>query len=82
MFVFQILELTLLIADYMNALGRPIPGTPQTGTLTRHGSRRSARSHITSIPGQPDLVKMTTEVDNKLQLLDAKRRAPVDSSVV
>ncbi|KAK8407690.1 hypothetical protein O3P69_002325 [Scylla paramamosain] len=78
----KILELTLLIADYMNALGRPIPGTPQTGTLTRHGSRRSARSHITSIPGQPDLLKMTTEVDHKLQRLDAKRRAPVDSSVV
>ncbi|XP_069939219.1 uncharacterized protein CG43867 [Cherax quadricarinatus] len=78
----KILELTLLIADYMNAMGRPIPGTPQTGTLTRHGSRRSARSHITSIPGQPDLLKMTTEVDSKLQRLDAKRRAQVDSTVV
>ncbi|XP_069191623.1 uncharacterized protein CG43867 isoform X4 [Procambarus clarkii] len=78
----KILELTLLIADYMNAMGRPLPGTPQTGTLTRHGSRRSARSHITSIPGQPDLLKMTTEVDSKLQRLDAKRRAQVDSTVV
>ncbi|KAK3853635.1 hypothetical protein Pcinc_039837 [Petrolisthes cinctipes] len=80
----KILELTLLIADYMNALGRPIPGTPQTGTLTRHGSRRSARSHAhsTSAHGQPDLLKMTTEVDSKLQRLDAKRRQQVESSVV
>ncbi|XP_066982425.1 uncharacterized protein CG43867 isoform X7 [Macrobrachium rosenbergii] len=78
----KILELTLLIADYMNALGRPVPSTPQTGTLTRHGSRRSARSHLTSVPGQPDLLKMTTEVDNKLQRLDAKRRAQADSSAV
>lgn len=68
----------------MNALGRPIPGTPQTGTLTRHGSRRSARSHAhsASTHGQPDLLKMTTEVDSKLQRLDAKRRQQVESSVV
>jgi len=37
----QILELTLLIADYMNALGHGLPGTPQMGTLTRNGSHRS-----------------------------------------
>ncbi|XP_076065828.1 uncharacterized protein CG43867 isoform X3 [Oratosquilla oratoria] len=77
----KILELTLLIADYMNALGRPVPGTPQTGTLTRHGSRRSARSHLAST-GQPDLLKMTTEVDSKLQRLDAKKRGHIDSSLV
>ena len=41
---FQILELTVLIADYMNALGRAIPGTPQMGSLTRNGSQRSART--------------------------------------
>ena len=65
----------------MNALGRPIPGTPQTGTLTRHGSRRSGRSHMASIPGQPDLVKMTSEVD-KLQRADGRKRAHLDSSGV
>ncbi|XP_021924200.1 uncharacterized protein CG43867 isoform X3 [Zootermopsis nevadensis] len=37
----KILELTLLIADYMNALGHGLPGTPQMGTLTRNGSHRS-----------------------------------------
>ncbi|XP_046382604.1 uncharacterized protein CG43867 isoform X5 [Ischnura elegans] len=39
----KILELTLLIADYMNAMGHlgTLPGTPQTGTLTRNGSHRS-----------------------------------------
>ncbi|KAF2349175.1 hypothetical protein FHG87_020069, partial [Trinorchestia longiramus] len=57
-----ILELTLLIADYMNALGRALPpGTPQPpGSLTRHGSRRSTRGHVTSTqPPPPDLLKMT-----------------------
>lgn len=43
-FFLQILELTLLIADYMNALGHALPGTPQMGTLTRNGSHRSIRS--------------------------------------
>jgi hypothetical protein len=38
------LEVTLLIADYMNALGQVVPGTPQTSSLTRHGSHRSQRS--------------------------------------
>ncbi|XP_044728527.1 uncharacterized protein CG43867 isoform X4 [Chrysoperla carnea] len=40
----KILELTLLIADYMNALGHALPGTPQMNTLTRNGSHRSIRS--------------------------------------
>ncbi|XP_059480674.1 uncharacterized protein CG43867 isoform X5 [Neocloeon triangulifer] len=40
----KILEVTLLIADYMNALGQTLPGTPQTSSLTRHGSHRSQRS--------------------------------------
>lgn len=37
----KILEVTLLIADYMNALGCALPGTPQMNTLTRNGSYRS-----------------------------------------
>ncbi|XP_055323224.1 uncharacterized protein CG43867 isoform X8 [Sitodiplosis mosellana] len=40
----KILEITLLIADYMNALGHTCPGTPQMNTLTRNGSHRSIRS--------------------------------------
>lgn len=39
----KILEITLLIADYMNALGVHMPGTPQMNTLTRNGSHRSIR---------------------------------------
>ncbi|KAK6621022.1 hypothetical protein RUM43_011325 [Polyplax serrata] len=48
----KILQLTLLIADYMNALGR-LPGTPQMGSLTRRSFRR---------PGQqPDILKSTPD---------------------
>lgn len=39
----KILEITLLIADYMNALGHTCPGTPKMNTLTRNGSHRSIR---------------------------------------
>lgn len=39
----KILEITLLIADYMNALGHTCPGTPQMNTLTRNGSHRNVR---------------------------------------
>ncbi|XP_043192150.1 pleckstrin homology domain-containing family H member 1-like isoform X2 [Amphibalanus amphitrite] len=40
----KILELTLLIADYMNALGRmQAGGPPQMGTLTRVGSVHASR---------------------------------------
>lgn len=42
-FGLQILELTLLIADYMNALGCVLPNTPNA-TLSRVDSRRSGRS--------------------------------------
>ncbi|XP_062716229.1 uncharacterized protein CG43867 isoform X6 [Aedes albopictus] len=42
----KILEITLLIADYMNALGHTLPGTPQMNTLTRNGSHRSIRSRV------------------------------------
>ncbi|EEB20222.1 conserved hypothetical protein [Pediculus humanus corporis] len=48
----KILQLTLLIADYMNALGR-LPGTPQMGSLSRRSFRR---------PGQqPDILKSTPD---------------------
>jgi hypothetical protein len=47
--IFQILEITLLIADYMNALGQTLPGTPQTSSLTRHGSHRSQRSRAVAV---------------------------------
>ncbi|XP_033168388.1 uncharacterized protein CG43867 isoform X9 [Drosophila mauritiana] len=40
----KILEITLLIADYMNALGHTVPGTPQMNSLTRNGSHRSLRT--------------------------------------
>ncbi|XP_073830590.1 uncharacterized protein CG43867 isoform X9 [Musca autumnalis] len=40
----KILEITLLIADYMNALGHTVPGTPHMNSLTRNGSHRSIRS--------------------------------------
>ncbi|XP_039226111.1 uncharacterized protein CG43867 isoform X10 [Drosophila yakuba] len=40
----KILEVTLLIADYMNALGHTVPGTPQMNSLTRNGSHRSLRT--------------------------------------
>ncbi|KAJ8869626.1 hypothetical protein PR048_028619 [Dryococelus australis] len=73
----QILELTLLIADYMNAMGHALPGTPQMGTLTRNGSHRSVRSRptpattghntLSSVGGpagqqpQPDILKSTPD---------------------
>ncbi len=40
----QILELTLLIADYMNALGCVLPNTPNATLARSVDSRRSARS--------------------------------------
>lgn len=43
----KILEITLLIADYMNILGHTVPGTPQMNTLTRNGSYRSRSKHGT-----------------------------------
>lgn len=39
----KILELTMLIADYMNALGHTLPGTPKANTLTRNNSHRSIK---------------------------------------
>ncbi|XP_030378287.1 uncharacterized protein CG43867 [Scaptodrosophila lebanonensis] len=47
----KILEITLLIADYMNALGHTVPGTPQMNSLTRNGSHRSLRSSQRPVGG-------------------------------
>ncbi|XP_034672158.1 uncharacterized protein CG43867 isoform X9 [Drosophila subobscura] len=47
----KILEITLLIADYMNALGHTVPGTPQMNSLTRNGSHRSLRTSNRPAPG-------------------------------
>ncbi|KAK0179545.1 hypothetical protein PV327_005287 [Microctonus hyperodae] len=47
----KILEITLLIADYMNALGHALPGTPQMNTLTRNGSHRSIKSAMRPTTG-------------------------------
>ncbi|XP_033220742.1 uncharacterized protein CG43867 [Belonocnema kinseyi] len=63
----KILEITLLIADYMNALGHTLPGTPQMNTLTRNGSHRSIKSTIklttgsSCLPTQPDILKSTPD---------------------
>ncbi|XP_043480964.1 uncharacterized protein CG43867 isoform X3 [Leptopilina heterotoma] len=63
----KILEITLLIADYMNALGHTLPGTPQMNTLTRNGSHRSLKSTIklqtgsSCLPTQPDILKSTPD---------------------
>uniref|UniRef100_A0A336LP84 CSON015304 protein n=1 Tax=Culicoides sonorensis TaxID=179676 RepID=A0A336LP84_CULSO len=48
----KILELTMLIADYMNALGHTLPGTPKTNTLTRNNSHRSLKSRVQYIGSQ------------------------------
>ncbi|KAJ8688183.1 hypothetical protein QAD02_023978 [Eretmocerus hayati] len=63
----KILEITLLIADYMNALGHTLPGTPQMNTLTRNGSHRSIKSTLRTVTGsscvptQPDILKSTPD---------------------
>ncbi|XP_046432099.1 uncharacterized protein CG43867 isoform X3 [Neodiprion fabricii] len=63
----KILEITLLIADYMNALGHALPGTPQMNTLTRNGSHRSIKSTLrpatgsSCLPTQPDILKSTPD---------------------
>ncbi|KAK0096586.1 hypothetical protein PV326_005047 [Microctonus aethiopoides] len=63
----KILEITLLIADYMNALGHALPGTPQMNTLTRNGSHRSIKSAMrpttgsSCLPTQPDILKSTPD---------------------
>merc|ERR1712071_236624 len=73
----KILELTLLIADYMNALGCVLPNTPNA-TLTRLDSRRSGRSktkerdsdratlnHRLQASAEPDILRATPEMKSK-----------------
>ncbi|XP_053671463.1 uncharacterized protein CG43867 [Anopheles nili] len=67
----KILEITLLIADYMNALGHTLPGTPQMNTLTRNGSHRSIRSRalpgsLTGTPAHNTLNSHATHANNTL----------------
>ena len=79
----QILELTLLIADYMNALGCVLPNTPNA-TLTRIESRRSGSSktkerdssdrsagstlnHRIHASAEPDILRATPEMESKMQ---------------
>lgn len=84
----QILELTLLIADYMNALGCAPPGTP-SATLARLDSRRSGRGKTKERDGdrsgghrmhgasaEPDILRATPEMESKMQhhYHDDKRR--------
>lgn len=75
----KILELTLLIADYMNLLINN-PGTPLLGTLSR-GTMVSVNQSVVTIPNQsqPDILKSTP--DHGVQRTDSKRRTHVDSGL-
>ncbi|XP_057660411.1 uncharacterized protein CG43867 isoform X4 [Diorhabda carinulata] len=77
----KILELTLLIADYMNLLINN-PGTPLLGTLSR-GTMVSVNQSIISQTianqSQPDILKSTP--DHGVQRSDSKRRTHVDSGL-
>ena len=56
--MFQILEITLLIADYMNMMGHLLPMTPKTTTIGRLHSRSTSRSRtLTSAPSTPRVDK-------------------------
>ncbi|CAM1311332.1 PLEKHH2 (predicted) [Pycnogonum litorale] len=77
----KIFDLTLLIADYMNAFGHiqlSIPATPQTNTLTRlEKIRARLRAEIVSgtVSESPDLVKMTTTSSSDIKSKDSKKRS-------
>ncbi|XP_017775898.1 PREDICTED: uncharacterized protein CG43867 isoform X3 [Nicrophorus vespilloides] len=82
----KILELTLLIADYMNLLINN-PGTPLLGTLSR-GTMVSVNqslvnpsiiSQTIANQSQPDILKSTP--DHGVQRSDSKRRTHVDSGL-
>lgn len=74
----KILELTLLIADYMNLLINN-PGTPLLGTLSR-GTMVSVNQSVTlANQSQPDILKSTP--DHGVQRTDSKRRTHVDSGL-
>uniref|UniRef100_A0A1Y1LP69 PH domain-containing protein n=1 Tax=Photinus pyralis TaxID=7054 RepID=A0A1Y1LP69_PHOPY len=82
----KILELTLLIADYMNLLIQN-PGTPLLGTLSR-GTMVSVNQSVVNqsiinqaivSQSQPDILKSTP--DHGLQRSDSKRRTHIDSGL-
>ncbi|XP_076257246.1 uncharacterized protein CG43867 isoform X9 [Rhynchophorus ferrugineus] len=77
----KILELTLLIADYMNLLINN-PGTPLLGTLSR-GTMVSVNQSMVNqsiiSQTQPDILKSTP--DHGVQRSDSKRRTHVDSGL-
>ena len=59
-FFLQILQMTLLIADYMNMIGRTAPGTlaslpstPKARTMTPSRSSSRARGTLTTAPNTP-----------------------------
>ncbi|XP_065158383.1 uncharacterized protein CG43867-like isoform X5 [Atheta coriaria] len=76
----KILELTLLIADYMNLLINN-PGTPLLGTLSRGTMVSVTQSMVnnTITNQQPDILKSTP--DHGVQRTDSKRRTHVDSGL-
>ncbi|XP_050294781.1 uncharacterized protein CG43867 isoform X3 [Anthonomus grandis grandis] len=82
----KILELTLLIADYMNLLIAN-PGTPLLGTLSRGTMvsvnqsivNQSIISHTLANQSQPDILKSTP--DHGVQRSESKRRTHVDSGL-
>lgn len=82
----KILELTLLIADYMNLL-MTNPGTPLLGTLSRGTMvsvnqsvvNQSVISQVITNQSQPDILKSTP--DHGVQRTDSKRRTHVDSGL-
>ncbi|XP_044747899.1 uncharacterized protein CG43867 isoform X7 [Coccinella septempunctata] len=83
----KILELTLLIADYMNLLINN-PGTPLLGTLSRGTIvsvnqsmvNQSVISQTIANHSQPDILKSTPD-HGGLQRTDSKRRTHVDSGL-
>ncbi|XP_022913266.1 uncharacterized protein CG43867 isoform X3 [Onthophagus taurus] len=83
----KILELTLLIADYMNLLITN-PGTPLLGTLSRGTMvsvnqsvvNQSIISQTMANQSQPDILKSTPD-HGGVQRSDSKRRTHVDSGL-
>ncbi|CAG9859770.1 unnamed protein product [Phyllotreta striolata] len=82
----KILELTLLIADYMNLLINN-PGTPLLGTLSRgtvvsvnqSAVNQTVLNQVGVNQSQPDILKSTP--DHGVQRCDSKRRTHVDSGL-
>nr|CAH7720173.1 unnamed protein product [Callosobruchus chinensis] len=82
----KILELTLLIADYMNLLMNP--GTPLLGTLSRgtmvsvnqSAVNQSIISQTIANQSQPDILKSTPD-HAMVQRSDSKRRTHIDSGL-